>query len=178
MEESISNSEFSTSCTIHNNSPAPNNEAISTDDKAKALPKPTSIPKRRSTSTSRRVKSTSVKRSSASTSTSNQNKSKHGSFVYVRVRPLLASEQPEQSNSEGDDTEDTAGIDPNLVTTTSINKDKETNFFAATTGKLPIDGFHGILGTTESNQTVFQETFLPRLQTVMEGGTSSLFCYG
>ena len=45
-------------------------------------------------------------------------------------------------------------------------------------GPLPIGGFNGVFGTTATNSFVFQQSFLPRIGTIMKGGTSSFFCYG
>lgn len=45
-------------------------------------------------------------------------------------------------------------------------------------GKLPINGFTGIFGMDESNKRVYQYAFQSRINTVMRGGTSFLFCYG
>ena len=42
----------------------------------------------------------------------------------------------------------------------------------------PIGGFTGVFGQHDDNVVVFARAFLPRLPTVLRGGTASLFCYG
>ena len=89
-------------------------------------------------------------------------KSKHTSDVYVRVRPLL---------------DHSAAVLPKLVVESS-EQTEDSRTFPAIKGKLPIDGFTGILGMDETNEQVFSRVFLPKMDSIMKGGTASLFCYG
>ena len=82
--------------------------------------------------------------------------------VYVRVRPLLQEEQDEQ-------------LLPGLLV--EDNQDLEEGV-ALKTDQVTIGGFSGVLGPTCDNEAVFQSSFLPRLDTVVQGGLASLFCYG
>jgi len=91
-------------------------------------------------------------------------------FAFVRVRPLLKIDYQE---SDKDTDEIESSILDGLVTETSFSEP-----VYAMKGNLPISGFTGVLGLVENNLKVFQDAFFPQLTTVMEGGTSSLFCYG
>ena len=107
-------------------------------------------------------------------------KSTHSNFVYLRVRPLLPSDSKEDKK---------ATLLEHLVTDTEFpeshteqskhqnGKDKSKSIYAMN-GQSPIGGFSGILGTNQTNLGVFSLTFLPHLSTIMQGGTTSLFCYG
>ena len=85
--------------------------------------------------------------------------------VYVRVRPLIEEE-----------TKANAGTMPGMVTTTSEPGD--TAATALHTEKITISGFTGVMGTDSDNLAMFDRCFKSRLDTVLEGGTASLFCYG
>lgn len=90
--------------------------------------------------------------------------SSHITDVFVRVRPSLDQE---------------ASTLPDLVLNSNENSEQSLNeTFPALKGNLPIDGFAGILGLEENNKRVFSRVMLPRLDTVLTGGTLSLFCYG
>eukprot|EP00092_Neocalanus_flemingeri_P008824 GFUD01009497.1.p1 GENE.GFUD01009497.1~~GFUD01009497.1.p1 ORF type:complete len:542 (+),score=132.52 GFUD01009497.1:171-1796(+) len=85
--------------------------------------------------------------------------------VYVRVRPLVE-----------DETQAGIGIMPGMVTTSSDPGDSSAT--ALQTDKVNIGGFTGVLGTEADNETMFRHCFKSRLDTVVAGGTASLFCYG
>jgi len=85
--------------------------------------------------------------------------------VYVRVRPLL-----EEEKKTG------VGMMPGITTTSSVPGDSSAT--ALQTDKVKIGGFTGVLGTEADNQAMFTGCFKSRLNTVLEGGTASLFCYG
>eukprot|EP00546_Thalassionema_frauenfeldii_P003131 CAMPEP_0178934084 /NCGR_PEP_ID=MMETSP0786-20121207/23673_1 /TAXON_ID=186022 /ORGANISM="Thalassionema frauenfeldii, Strain CCMP 1798" /LENGTH=400 /DNA_ID=CAMNT_0020611841 /DNA_START=156 /DNA_END=1358 /DNA_ORIENTATION=- len=90
--------------------------------------------------------------------------SSHITDVFVRVRPSLDQE---------------ASTLPDLVLNSNEDSEQSLNeTFPALKGNLPIDGFAGILGLEENNKRVFSRVVLPRLDTVLTGGTLSLFCYG
>eukprot|EP00466_Bigelowiella_natans_P006266 jgi/Bigna1/79048/fgenesh1_pg.59_\ len=92
-------------------------------------------------------------------------KSKTGVYVYVRVRPLLKLERLKKNvtHLEG------------LKLTSDL---PESGQVVALEAPRPIGGFDGVFGEKENNVSVFKHAFLPRLSTVMKGGTASLFCYG
>ncbi len=101
----------------------------------------------------------------------------HTSHVFVRVRPPLLE--------AGISTDVTIPLCEGLVTDSNLpntNADvgvkSSDGFVNAMNGPLPIGGFHGVFGMEEKNSGVFHHAFLPRISTVMKGGTSSLFCYG
>jgi len=85
--------------------------------------------------------------------------------VYVRVRPLVEEETIAE-----------VGMMPGIVTSTSDHGDTSTDAVVTENGN--IGGFTGVLGTEADNETVFKHAFKSRLDTVVEGGTASLFCYG
>jgi hypothetical protein len=85
--------------------------------------------------------------------------------VYVRVRPLLEEE-----------TKSGVGMMPGMITTSSDPGD--TSATALKTDKVSIGGFTGVLGTEVDNETMFKRCFKSRLDSVLAGGTASLFCYG
>lgn len=111
--------------------------------------------------------------------------SNHDTFVYVRVRPLLPSDSIKEKQ---------ASLLEHLVTDTEFpeshlqgkpknqkkfNSEKDQmSSVHAINGPSPIGGFSGILGTNQNNLGVFSLTFLPHLNKIMQGGTSSFFCYG
>mmetsp|Transcript_3986 Transcript_3986/g.7651 ORF Transcript_3986/g.7651 Transcript_3986/m.7651 type:complete len:340 (+) Transcript_3986:33-1052(+) len=127
-------------------------------------------------------------------------KIKHKSTVFVRVRPKIDEHQPilndltiesklpaltelvpsatgagaEEDNVHSND-HDAA---PRLQRQEVEKEEEGEATFYAMEGKLPIDGFTGIFGMDESNKRVYQYAFQSRIDTVMRGGTSSLFCYG
>ena len=86
-------------------------------------------------------------------------------YVYVRIRPLLE-----------DEIKSGVGMMPGMVTVSSANDDRSAN--ALNTDKATIVGFTGVLGTDNDNETLFRSPFKHRLETVFEGKTASLFCYG
>ncbi len=101
----------------------------------------------------------------------------HSSHVFVRVRPPLLETRIS--------TDVTIPLCEGLVTesylpTTNvkIGVNSSDGIVNAMNKPLPIGGFHGVFGMEEKNLGVFRHAFLPRLSTVMKGGTSSLFCYG
>ena len=106
----------------------------------------------------------------------------HKSFVYVRVRPFLSIAKKFQ----GDGKEEKYEIDDliplqNLTLTTKVSSSSSgdsNDVVAAMTGSLPITGFNGVFGTDSNNNFIFQTSFMPRMDTIMKGGTSSFFCYG
>jgi len=85
--------------------------------------------------------------------------------VYVRVRPLVEEE-----------VEAGEGMMPGIAMTNSDPAD--TNAIALTTETSTFRGFTGVLGPDADNKMVFQRCFESRLDTVVKGGTASLFCYG
>ena len=85
--------------------------------------------------------------------------------VYVRVRPLLE-----------DETKSGVGLLPGMITSTS--DPDNTSATAVNTDKTSIGGFTGVLGTDANNEMLFKRCFKPQLDTVLAGGTASLFCYG
>jgi len=86
------------------------------------------------------------------------------SHVFVRVRPLAASEQ--DGNLDGLTLETTASSETNAV---ALSRPKQ---------RLQIGGFRGVFGTDAKNAEVFERAVSPRLPLVLAGGTLSLFCYG
>lgn len=117
------------------------------------------------------------------------NNIQHTSTVFVRVRPkldvleptlndlvtksklpsLLASPAEENENFQNSN-KNNADVPKNVA--------QKIDVFSAMDGKLPIDGFSGIFGMEENNERVYQHAFQSKIETVMRGGTSSLFCYG
>merc|ERR1712216_350992 len=83
--------------------------------------------------------------------------------VFVRVRPLIPSEV-------GSD------VLPGLALCSS--RPECAPAVALDSGKVTVSGFAGVQGQEANNQAVFESCFAERLQTVMCGGTASLFCYG
>lgn len=84
--------------------------------------------------------------------------------VYVRVRPLIPPEV------EAGDT-----CMAGMATTTSPLGEEGV---AVKTDQTTVGGFAGVLGPEADNTAVFERVFLPCLDTVVAGGTASLFCYG
>jgi len=114
-------------------------------------------------------------------SLSNKLISKHGSYVFVRVRPFLSKIKNivEQNNDESRQQNDDESPLRDLITETRLaNTDVDNDSVSAMNGSLPISGFNGIFGIDVSNEFVFQNSFLPRIETIMKGGTGSFFCYG
>lgn len=106
----------------------------------------------------------------------------HKSFVYVRVRPFLsiAKSTHEDGKEEKHDMDDLIPLQ-NLTLTTKVKSSssgESNDVVAAMTGSLPITGFNGIFGTDSNNDFIFQTSFMPKIDTIMKGGTSSFFCYG
>lgn len=85
--------------------------------------------------------------------------------VFVRVRPLTPAER-EQRATELQSLQ-LVSSDPTVTSATVLDD-----------GRTQIAGFTGVLGQEALNRDVFERTFAPRLQTVLRGGTASLFCYG
>ena len=99
--------------------------------------------------------------------------------AFIRIRPLLSHELAAGETVlpglvvEGNcplrpEEEQTAGT----MTTTNVGVN------ALNSKTTPIGGFTGVLGHHDDNIAVFERTFLPRIATVLRGGTASLFCYG
>ncbi len=106
---------------------------------------------------------------------------KHKSYVYVRVRPFLSTLIKKIDDKEDGDISDLMIPlkDLNLNTNISDTTDpKKKNVVAAMGGSLPISGFNGVFGIDAKNKFIFQTSFMPKLDTIMKGGTSSFFCYG
>eukprot|EP00656_Telonema_subtile_P011446 TRINITY_DN15674_c0_g1_i3.p1 TRINITY_DN15674_c0_g1~~TRINITY_DN15674_c0_g1_i3.p1 ORF type:complete len:635 (+),score=156.09 TRINITY_DN15674_c0_g1_i3:113-2017(+) len=82
--------------------------------------------------------------------------------VFVRVRPLLHSE--------------TSGSLDGLALESSPTDTPGATAFDAPSRS--IGGFTGVLGQESDNTDVFERSFASRLDTVVRGGTASLFCYG
>ena len=80
--------------------------------------------------------------------------------VFVRVRPLVGSEQ---------------GVLPGLRTSTT---DPDDSAVVLEIGRTQLGGFDGLMGQDSLNRDVFDRCFAGRLLTVLRGGTSSLFCFG
>lgn len=83
--------------------------------------------------------------------------------AFVRVRPLIESEQ---GSSE------LPGLQ---LTSAGSHSSKATAF---NDGSMCISGFSGVVGQEAPNRDVFERCLAPKLQTVLRGGTTSLFCYG
>jgi hypothetical protein len=137
------------------------------------------LPKKQPSSTTTTTNNRLIKKSISKPTSTTKNTSKHGSYVFVRVRPLLSKIQENENNIEDDES-----LLKGLVVETSLpkNNDKNNNSqgesITAMEGSLPISGFNGVLGINAKNDVVFQQSFLPRLDTIMKGGTASFFCYG
>eukprot|EP00961_Rhodomonas_salina_P075040 1007664-Rhodomonas_salina.1 len=84
----------------------------------------------------------------------------HSIAVFVRIRPLLAQE--EKSG-------DAEGLRVSAKDATAVHVD---------TLPRPIGGFTGIFQPTADNEAVFRNSISPRIESVANGGTTSLFCYG
>jgi hypothetical protein len=123
---------------------------------------------------------------------------KHKATVFVRVRPKLDALEPILNDlviesqlpssttlvvvvpSDDGDEDHENYHQPNHTATAApkiIQPHKEETF-SALNGKLPINGFSGIFGMKENNKRVYQHSFQNKIETVMRGGTLSLFCYG
>lgn len=83
--------------------------------------------------------------------------------VFVRVRPLIPTEAGSEALS-------------GLALCSSGPACAPAVAFDA--GKVTVGGFAGVQGQEANNEAVFENCFAGRLQTVMCGGTASLFCYG
>lgn len=83
--------------------------------------------------------------------------------VFVRVRPLI----PKELGSD---------VLPGLALCSS--RPECAPAVALESGKVTVGGFAGVLGQEANNRVVFESCFAERLQTVLCGGTASLFCYG
>ena len=86
--------------------------------------------------------------------------------VYARVRPLLAAES-----------ERGVGVLAGIAQSSSDPSDS-AGVALRTEAGLEIGGFAGVLGPEATNEAVFARALAPRLDTVLRGGTASLFCYG
>ncbi|GFH56544.1 hypothetical protein CTEN210_13020 [Chaetoceros tenuissimus] len=92
--------------------------------------------------------------------------SSHESAVFVRVRPLHDTSQ---------------AILPDLVMESQLSSSPKQMQFAAiqsSSNNGSITGFDGIFGTQETNASVYQHALQPKLNTTIQGGTTSFFCYG
>mmetsp|Transcript_102069 Transcript_102069/g.288241 ORF Transcript_102069/g.288241 Transcript_102069/m.288241 type:complete len:611 (-) Transcript_102069:324-2156(-) len=89
--------------------------------------------------------------------------------VFVRVRPLTPAELTKGATEL-----------PGLKLSSSDAEQTEATAFDDTSmgGFNAIGGFTGLVGCTSSNRDVFERCFEPQLETVLRGGTASLFCYG
>lgn len=89
----------------------------------------------------------------------------HESAVFVRVRPLHDTSQT---------------ILPDLIMESQLSLENQQQFAAiqSSSNKGSINGFDGIFGTQETNATVYQHTLQHKLDTSIQGGTTSFFCYG
>lgn len=82
--------------------------------------------------------------------------------VFVRVRPLLESEAPDVVQ----------GL------RLSSSEAQQAHVVALEDKTTSIGGFAGVLGQETANVDVFNRCFSDEIQTVLRGGTASLFCYG
>ena len=96
--------------------------------------------------------------------------------AFIRVRPLLPAEIATGTT-----------VLPGLVIDGDCppRPEEEQSAVIAAAGvnalnskTTPIGGFTGVFGQHDDNVVVFARAFLPRLPTVLRGGTASLFCYG
>jgi len=85
--------------------------------------------------------------------------------VHARVRPLLARESQ-------------AGIGILAGMAQTCSEPTNNSAVALTADSGDIGGFASVLGPSASNEAVFQRTLMPRLATVLHGGTACLFSYG
>ena len=93
--------------------------------------------------------------------------------VFVRVRPLTSKEQKEGlTNLEG------LKLDSSLFSNSNDNTSYNTAVALESSTGVVIDGFTGVLGQETLNRDVFNACFSSKLDTVLRGGTASLFCYG
>lgn len=88
---------------------------------------------------------------------------KNSAACFVRVRPMIAAEAA-------------AGCE--VLEGLAIHGQEHSGPAVALAGRTPIGGFSGVLGAHQGNQSVFEQTFQPKIATVMGGGSASLFCYG
>lgn len=123
---------------------------------------------------------------------------KHKATVFVRVRPkldahesilndlVIESQLPSSrtlvvvpSDDEEEDHENYHQPNHAATAAPKIIQHHKEETFSALNGKLPIHGFSGIFGMEENNKRVYQHSFQKnKIETVMRGGTLSLFCYG
>merc|ERR1740121_163598 len=82
--------------------------------------------------------------------------------VFVRVRPLIEPEAPDVVK----------GL------TLSSSEAEQVHVVALEDKNTTIGGFAGVLGQEAANVEVFDRCFSDEVQTVLRGGTASLFCYG
>jgi len=86
--------------------------------------------------------------------------------VYVRVRPLTRGEISKNADNL-----------PGLrLSSTEPEEQSSANVFEA--NGVRIGGFSGLLGQEALNVDVYDRCFARKLQTVVRGGSVSLFCYG
>lgn len=102
----------------------------------------------------------------AKTTTDPRPRSENAMNVFVRVRPLL---QEEKDNGMGT-------LDGLAQSSSDPGDDSAVAMRNATGDKIA--GFKGVFGPDATNEDVFQRTVLPRIGTIMRGGTVTIFCYG
>lgn len=85
--------------------------------------------------------------------------------VFVRVRPLTPAEIKN-------------GFDELPGLQLESSDPTEISATAMVADHAKIDGFTGLLGQEAMNADVFERCFAPRMDTVLQGGAASLFCYG
>lgn len=108
----------------------------------------------------------------------------HMSTFVSGLYKLQIKNYHSENNGKAQD-KDSTTAPTDTVPAQSILKDLKTQSkfdahmegVTAMNGSLPIQGFKGIFGIDSTNDQVFEKT-LPTLDTVMKGGTVSLFCYG
>lgn len=84
--------------------------------------------------------------------------------VFVRVRPLIESEAHD--------------LVPGLALRSTEAQQQQAPVVVLEQGGMTIGGFAGVLGQEAANVDVFDRCFGNQIQTVLRGGTASLFCYG
>ena len=112
--------------------------------------------------------------------------------AFIRVRPLLPAEiatgttvlpglvidgdcppRPEEEQSAVKE-----GAPRSTTSSSTTVAGAAAGVNALNSKTTPIGGFTGVFGQHDDNVVVFARAFLPRLPTVLRGGTASLFCYG
>jgi hypothetical protein len=107
--------------------------------------------------------------------------------AFIRVRPLLPAEIAAGATVlpglviDGDcplrpEEEQSAMARRSVAASATTAATAGVNALNSTS--TPIGGFTGVLGQHDDNISVFERAFLPRIPTVLSGGTASLFCYG